>query len=364
MRFPWPLQLLPIALLLASSVMPVWGQALEGTPADSTLVPQTLLPLFHAVEVVKELQISDDAYDSILPQLQEIDGPWWASRNLPADKHRKVIQEQEKKLVQLVESNFSPSSLKRLRQLEIQAQGYRALVRPDVGRYLKLTAPQTETLSKKFETIDTLASKIFSKPGVEDPEAKKAWNEAKSKEPEWASQILTSPQKQRLAELIGPSFDTQRLERIYPLAPEFSQSESWIGKSVRLQDLKGKVVLVHFYAFQCSNCKANFPIYRRWTKELESKGVEVIGIQTPETSAESKMENVQEAYNRDGFAFPVLQDGDRVHWDKWANTMWPTVYVLDKKGFIRFWWQGELRWQGATVDEKIEKLVAKLLTEN
>ena len=43
--------------------------------------------------------------------------------------------------------------------------------------------------------------------------------------------------------------------------------------------------------------------------------------------------------------------------------MWPTVYVIDKQGYIRFWWQGELNWEGATVDKTIEKLVENLLKE-
>ena len=43
--------------------------------------------------------------------------------------------------------------------------------------------------------------------------------------------------------------------------------------------------------------------------------------------------------------------------------MWPTVYVIDKQGYIRFWWQGELKWEGATVDKTIETLVENLLKE-
>ncbi len=43
--------------------------------------------------------------------------------------------------------------------------------------------------------------------------------------------------------------------------------------------------------------------------------------------------------------------------------MWPAVYVIDKQGYIRFWWQGELNWQGAKVDKKIEGIVEELLKE-
>lgn len=43
--------------------------------------------------------------------------------------------------------------------------------------------------------------------------------------------------------------------------------------------------------------------------------------------------------------------------------MWPTVYVIDKSGNIRFWWQGEINWQGANGDKTIENLVDELLIE-
>ena len=43
--------------------------------------------------------------------------------------------------------------------------------------------------------------------------------------------------------------------------------------------------------------------------------------------------------------------------------MWPTIYIVDEKGYIRSWWQGERNWQGATGDQSIEKMVDELLME-
>jgi hypothetical protein len=51
------------------------------------------------------------------------------------------------------------------------------------------------------------------------------------------------------------------------------------------------------------------------------------------------------------------------NWKAWGNTMWPTVYVIDKKGYLRHWWQGELNWQGATGDQTIERIADDLLKE-
>ncbi len=69
------------------------------------------------------------------------------------------------------------------------------------------------------------------------------------------------------------------------------------------------------------------------------------------------------AAKKDGFKFPVLIDLKHENWNAWSNTMWPTVYVIDKRGYIRFWWQGELNWKGATTDKTIEKVVDRLLME-
>ena len=138
----------------------------------------------------------------------------------------------------------------------------------------------------------------------------------------------------------------------------------WAGTGrTSLESERGKVVLVHFYAFQCHNCVANFKHYNRWHETLSKKGVTVIGIQTPETSAERDSKLVQKAAKEQGFGFPVLIDLKNSNWDAWGNTMWPTVYVIDKNGYIRSWWQGELNWQGATGDQTIETLVDELLME-
>lgn len=87
----------------------------------------------------------------------------------------------------------------------------------------------------------------------------------------------------------------------------------------------------------------------------------MVGIQTPETADERDPQKVAAAVSEQGFEFPVLIDLKKGNWDTWGNTMWPTIYVIDRDGYIRFWWQGELNWQGAKGDEVIEDLVEKLL---
>ncbi|MAE26582.1 MAG: hypothetical protein CMI64_13025, partial [Pedosphaera sp.] len=63
------------------------------------------------------------------------------------------------------------------------------------------------------------------------------------------------------------------------------------------------------------------------------------------------------------FDFPVLYDLEKENWNVWSNNVWPAVYVIDKRGYIRYWWLGELQWQGARGDKLIERLVSSLLLE-
>ena len=197
-----------------------------------------------------------------------------------------------------------------------------------------------------------------------DADLEKQLREARDKELSLLNGLLTTAKRREFGKLIGEPFSMTNLKRIYPLAPELIDSEEWtVTARTSLESERGKVVLVHFYAFQCHNCVANFKHYNRWHETLSKKGVTVIGIQTPETSAERDSKLVQKAAKEQGFGFPVLIDLKNSNWDAWGNTMWPTVYVIDKNGYIRSWWQGELNWQGATGDQTIETLVDELLME-
>lgn len=348
-----------ISILQVSAADPI---PFEPIPAVLTSVPQNLLKLVHAPEVQKELKLEGDSLDSFLSELAKIDGPWWRVRIRPQDEQRKVIAKQEQALIDLLEKHVSPKKMERLQQIELQSQGTRIFARPDVVKTLNLTKSQSSKVEDLYTATDNAAKKLAEAKGQD----KKLISELKSAteaEAKGIADMLTGPQKNAFGKMMGAAFDTMKLTRIYPLAPELVDSGFWSGSPTKLSDHRGKVVLLHFYAFQCHNCVANFKHYNRWHDQLTKRGVSVIGIQTPETPAERDVGQVLKAAKDKGFAFPVLVDVKNSNWDAWSNTMWPTVYVIDKNGYIRFWHQGELNWEGATVDKTIEKLVDDLLDE-
>lgn len=87
----------------------------------------------------------------------------------------------------------------------------------------------------------------------------------------------------------------------------------------------------------------------------------IVGVHTPETAAERVPSSVREKAKEEGFDYPIAIDNDKRIWDNWGNSMWPSVYLIDKKGRLRYWWYGELNWNGAggqlTMAEKIKELL-------
>jgi len=330
--------------------------------AENARVPRTLLHLVHALEVQNELGVNDGNRAAVEQGLRPIDAAWWPSRILAADKQRQLTVDLEKKLAAHVEQILGDQATRRLHQIEYQSQAVRVLARPEVAQRLGLKPDQVERFNNVFAETDRLAGEID--PRKPDPAKVQALDAAKANELKSADDILDNEQQQTLQALLGKKLDTSKLERIYPLAPELIVTAHRYGEGpAELSKLKGQVVLIHFYAFQCHNCVANFNHYKRWSETWKNKGVAVIGIQTPETANERDPQKIAEAAKQAGFQFPVIMDLENKNWNAWGNTMWPTVYVVDKNGYIRFWWQGELNWDGATGDKKIEELVERLLKE-
>lgn len=125
----------------------------------------------------------------------------------------------------------------------------------------------------------------------------------------------------------------------------------------------GDVTLVHFWTFACHNCKANFAAYDRLFQAYNPKGLNVVGVHTPELEFERKVSNVQKAIEKEGIKWPVLIDDKTENWKRWNLQYWPTVFILDKKGEVRFKWEGEFAWKGRDGEAQALRMIEKLLAE-
>ncbi len=332
------------------------------------LIPRNLLRLLHAPEVHDELKMSEAMVKKLEQELfSRIDGAWLRSRNLKPAKELEALAKLERVAYSWIIKNLDATQKSRLVQLEYNSQAFRALLRDDVAKKLSLTDDQRAQYSELATATDAaqfeFKKAVYSSTGATEDD-QKALAEKINAERDGFQEIFQPEQIQAFVALAGEPFDTTALQRIFPMPPELVDAKHWINSGpVRLSDLRGKVVLLHFYAYQCGNCKANFDIYRRWHNELRSKGVAIIGVQSPELPAERDPAKVKAAAKEHSLDFPILVDVDKKNWDAYGTTMWPTVFVIDQNGYLRKMQMGELQWKGATYDQDIEKLVDQLLAE-
>jgi peptide methionine sulfoxide reductase msrA/msrB len=149
------------------------------------------------------------------------------------------------------------------------------------------------------------------------------------------------------------------------IAPELKGGQ-WLntgGKAITLEARKGKVTLVEYWTFACSNCQANLPSYARLYENFKGQGVEIIGIHTPEFDYEADPKNVARRVKELKIAYPILIDSKSENWNRWEQKYWPTVYLVDKAGRIRYQWIGELESNNAGGEAKISDLIETLLNE-
>jgi thiol-disulfide isomerase/thioredoxin len=147
-------------------------------------------------------------------------------------------------------------------------------------------------------------------------------------------------------------------------APEFARSTKWLqSKPLTLAGLRGQVVVVHFWAFGCSNCIHNYPAYKAWQKKYAGKEVTIVGIHTPEFKHEADVKEVLARAKKAGLTFPIAVDNDWQNWKNWKNRYWPSVYLIDRQGRTRYRWEGELD-GGTTKGERLmRQRIDELLAE-
>jgi hypothetical protein len=100
------------------------------------------------------------------------------------------------------------------------------------------------------------------------------------------------------------------------------------------------------------------PSLREWFLEYKDDGLVVIGNHYPEFSYEADLDNLKQALVDLNIPYPVAVDNDRETWSAYNNRYWPTLYLIDKRGYIRYIHIGE----GAY--EETEQAIITLLNEN
>jgi len=129
------------------------------------------------------------------------------------------------------------------------------------------------------------------------------------------------------------------------------------SEPLKLKDLRGHVVLIEFWTFGCINCRYILPSVKSGHDRYRDKGLTIIGVHSPEFDEERDIEKLRRQVVSLGIRYPVVSDNDYQIWKAYEVEAWPTIFLLDKQGRIRWMRVGEVNYDEA--DRLIQKLLAE-----
>lgn len=156
----------------------------------------------------------------------------------------------------------------------------------------------------------------------------------------------------------GPVEPPVRLPDV-PWVPDYA----WINTPpLKLGAWRGSVVLIDVWNIQCKNCLLSLPFVHEIEAEYGPRGLKLLGVHTPEFPEDGDVDRVHEEVKRLGVTSPVVMDNQYDFWRSLGNRYWPTYYLADKLGNIRYKKVGQLQaaWPEAREFRQwIEELLAE-----
>ena len=140
-------------------------------------------------------------------------------------------------------------------------------------------------------------------------------------------------------------------------APELFGNHWLNSDPVMLRDLRGSVILVDFWDYSSVNSLRTQHYIKGWFSRYKEFDLAVIGVHTPQFTFGRDIENVSKAIERLGIDYPVVTDNDAIIWTAYSNRIWPTRYLIDRDGFLRFAHPGEGYY------DQFERALQSLLSE-
>jgi thiol-disulfide isomerase/thioredoxin len=126
------------------------------------------------------------------------------------------------------------------------------------------------------------------------------------------------------------------------------------GGRVNLADLRGRVVLVNFWAVWCPPCRKEMPSMERLSKLMAQRPFTILASNAGETP-----EQIRSFLKEVPLTFPILLDQDSARMKAWRVFVLPTSFIVDKQGQIRYSLSGHIEWDEPEAVAVIEKLLAE-----
>ena len=147
-------------------------------------------------------------------------------------------------------------------------------------------------------------------------------------------------------------------------APDFVPGGRWFNSApLHLPDLRGQVVLVNLWVYSCINCANSLPTLKGWYARYKAQGLQIVGVHTPEFDSDRPAENVAAALKEEGVSWPVVQDNAAATWRAYGTRVWPTFYLIDRRGRLRFVHEGEISARFPQAIPGLERDLQTLLAE-
>src|SRR5688572_30672862 len=141
-------------------------------------------------------------------------------------------------------------------------------------------------------------------------------------------------------------------------APELKKLPVWLNSApLTVESLRGKVVLLQFWAFDCPFCAEATPRVIEWHQKYAKDGLVVVAVHTPRLDYEKDEAKIRDALKKKGIQYAVAVDNKYDIWSDYLCNVWPSHFVIDQQGVIQLSHSGVGRY------EDTEKTIQKLLNK-
>ncbi len=134
-------------------------------------------------------------------------------------------------------------------------------------------------------------------------------------------------------------------------APEIG-ARTLDGRRIRMADLRGKVVIVDFWASWCDPCREEMPVLERMYQRYKDQGLVVVGV-----SVDRNARNARGFLRRTPVSFPIVHDGGHGIADRYSPPRMPSSYIIDRRGVIRHVHEGFRSGDGQRMEREVRALL-------
>ena len=149
--------------------------------------------------------------------------------------------------------------------------------------------------------------------------------------------------------LLAGCYRGSRPPRIGTAAPDFTVQDA--DRKIILSDLRGKVVVLNFWATWCSPCVEEMPSLVQLQQRFKDKGVTVLGVSI-DVDGDAYHKFLKD-YKID---FLTVRDPDQKTSALYGSFKWPETYIIDRSGIVRRKFIGAVEWSQPEIVDFLNKL--------